>query len=310
MLSCIIEWLCVSFGCHLSELPPPVHPKDARGCAQIFLSFSSSEAIWGLEEALQGLPREPRHRQSGCRPPPQQGDLPPPQSATRQTPPGETRPARTTPSCRRQARPLPREVAGKREQAAALSQPRRRSTARTPTRSRRRQPTRATGLGVETQAGTRQQVQSHLSQPAAHLAVVGLVSLPSSEKNRKARSSNWQIIFFSLVLYLPSTNILIQETGDWAVGGWEEGLLLEHQERSQLDLHRIKISKTILGEPLQTPNTHSTILKEDTSDFETTTNTGHNSERVMLNQTLSKIWTTAITFINKEKETSSQHYWT
>ena len=36
MLSCIIEWLCVSFGCHLSELPPPVHPKDARGCAQIF----------------------------------------------------------------------------------------------------------------------------------------------------------------------------------------------------------------------------------------------------------------------------------
>ena len=90
--------------------------------------------------------------------------------------------------------------------------------------------------------------------------------------------------FFSQVLYLPSTNILIQETGDWAVGGWEEGLLLEHQERSQLDLHRIKISKTILGGPLHTPNTHSTILKDDTSDFETTTNTGHNSERVMLNQ--------------------------
>ena len=35
MLSCIIEWLCVSFGRHLSELPPAVHPKDARGCAQI-----------------------------------------------------------------------------------------------------------------------------------------------------------------------------------------------------------------------------------------------------------------------------------
>ena len=140
-------------------------------------------------EALQGLPREHRHHQSDCHPPLQQGDLPPPRSATPQTPPGETRPARTTPSCPRQARPLPREVAGKREQAAALSQPRRRSTARTPTRSRRRQPTRATGLGVETQDGTRQRVQSHLSQPAARLAVVGLVSLPSSEKNRKARSS-------------------------------------------------------------------------------------------------------------------------
>ena len=36
MLSCIIEWLCVSFGCHLSEVPPVVHPKDAQEVALRF----------------------------------------------------------------------------------------------------------------------------------------------------------------------------------------------------------------------------------------------------------------------------------
>ena len=36
MLSCIIEWLCVSFGRRLSELPPAVHPKDAQEVAPRF----------------------------------------------------------------------------------------------------------------------------------------------------------------------------------------------------------------------------------------------------------------------------------
>ena len=180
---CIIEWVSVGFGRHLSELPPAVQPhRCILGCRQICQPIELSLPGMMPEQdtrAQQGLP-PPRF---GCPPPHQQDGLPLLRFATPLIHPGETQPAQTMQNCRHQAQPLPLAAVGRREPTAARSPPPRPSTAPTLTHSRQKQPTPATVRGVETRVAGPQAAQSHLSPQVGRRAVEGSDSPPSSGLN-------------------------------------------------------------------------------------------------------------------------------